>query len=82
MTSLKQKTKDRLTVIGILALDVFFFFGAVNNFYRYIFLKKYIDIYLAIFSTILAAVFTAYLVGILIGYLDKRKLLKSFQKQK
>ena len=77
---LNQKTKDHLTVVGLLALESFFVFGSVSNFYRYIFLKIYIDIYLAIFSTILAAVLLVFLVVILISYLDKRKILKSFQK--
>ena len=77
---LNQKNKDRLTVVGLLALESFFVFGSVSNFYRYIFLKIYIDIYLAIFSTILAATLLVFLIVILISYLDKRKVLKSFQK--
>lgn len=77
---LDQKTKDRLTVVGLLALESFFVFGSVSNFYRYIFLKIYVDIFLAVFSTILAAVLLVFLVVILISYLDKRKVLKSFEK--
>jgi len=80
MKPLNQKTKDRLAVIGLLALEAFFIFGAVSNFYRYIFLKISIDIYLAIFSTILCAILLVFLIVILLNYLDKRKVLKSFQK--
>ena len=77
---LKQKTKDRLTVIGLLALESFFIFGSISNFYRYIFLKIYLDIFLAIFSTIGAVLLFVFIIVILISYLDKRKVLKSFQK--
>ena len=77
---LNQKTKDRLAVIGMLALEAFFIFGSVSNFYRYIFLKIYLDIFLAIFSTIGAAIVFVFIIVILISYLDKRKVLKSFQK--
>ncbi len=77
---LKQKTKDRLAVIGLLALEAFFIFGSVSNFYRYIFLKIDLDIYLAILSTILAAILFVFIIVIIVSYLDKRKVLKSFQK--
>jgi hypothetical protein len=77
---LNQKDKDRLTVVGLIALESFFIFGSVSNFYRYIFLKIDIDIYLAIFSTILAAILLVFLLVILISYLDKRKVLRSFRK--
>ncbi len=77
---INQKNKDRLAVIGLLALDAFFVFGAVSNFYRYIFLKISLDIYLAVLSTILTAVLTVFLVVLLASYLDKRKFLKSFEK--
>jgi hypothetical protein len=79
-TPQNQKTKDRLAVTGLLALEAFFIFGATSNFYGYIFLKIYIDLYLAIFSTILTIILLAFLIVILISYLDKRKVLKSFQK--
>ncbi len=77
---LNQKNKDRLTVIGILALEAFFIFGSVSNFYRYIFLKIYLDIYLAIFSTIGAVILFVFIIVILVSYLDKRKFIRSFQK--
>jgi hypothetical protein len=80
ITPSNQKTKDRLAVIGLLALEVFFIFGAVSNFYRYIFLKIYIDLYLAIISMVGTIILLAFLIVILISYLDKRKVLKSFQK--
>jgi len=63
-------------------LEAFFIFGATSNFYGYIFLKIAIDIYLAIISTIGTIILLAFLIVILISYLDKRKVLKSFQKQK
>ena len=81
ITPLNQKTKDRLVVIGLLALEAFFIFGATSNFYRYIFLNIYIDLYLAIISTIGMIILLAFLIVLLISYLDKRKVLKSFPKQ-
>jgi len=63
-----------------LALEAFFVFGAISNYYRYFFLKIYIDIYLAVFSTALAAILLIFIVILLISFLDKRKFLKSFQK--
>ena len=80
MKQLNQKTKERLSVVGILALEAFFVFGAVSNYYRYFFLKIYIDIYLAVFSTALAVILLIFIVILLISFLDKRKFLKSFQK--
>ena len=63
-----------------MALEAFFVFGAVSNYYGYIFLGISIDIYLAVFSTVLTAVLAAFLVGLLLSYLDKKKFIKSFQK--
>ena len=80
MKQLNQKTKERLSVVGILALEAFFVFGAISNYYRYFFLKISIDIYLAVFSTALAAILLIFIVILLISFLDKRKFLKSFQK--
>ena len=80
MVSLNQKTKDRLTVIGVLALEGFFVFGSISNFYRYVFLRIYLDIYLAVFSTIGAAILLIFIMAILVSYLDKNKVLKSFKK--
>jgi uncharacterized membrane protein len=77
---LKQKTKDRLAVVGLLALESFFVFGSASNFYRYLFLGVFIDIFLAVFSTILAAILLVFLTVLLVSYLDKRKILKTFQK--
>ncbi len=81
ITTLNQKNKDRLAVIGLLALEAFFIFGAASNFYGYIVLKINIDIYLAIISTIGTVILLAFLIVLLISYLDKRKVLKSFQEQ-
>lgn len=75
-----QKTKDRLAVTGLLALEAFFVFGAVSNFYGYAVLKKSIDIYLAAISMVGTTILLAFLVVLLISYLDKRKVLKSFEK--
>jgi hypothetical protein len=63
----------------LIALEAFFVFGAVSNYYRYLFLGISIDIYLAVFSTVLTAVLAAFLVGLLLSYLDKRKFVRSFQ---
>lgn len=64
----------------MLALEAFFIFGSASNFYRYIYLKISLDIYLAIFSTIGAAVLFVFIIAVLISYLDKRKVLRSFKK--
>ncbi len=64
----------------MLALEALFIFGSVSNFYRYIFLKIPLDIYLAIFSTVGAAILLIFIIAVLMSYLDKRKVLKSFQK--
>ncbi len=66
--------------MGLLALESFFVFGSASNFYGYVFLRIYIDIFLAVFSTILAAILLVFLAVILVSYLDKRKILKAFQK--
>jgi hypothetical protein len=79
MKPLAQKTKDRLMVIGVLALEAFLIFGSVSNFYRYIFLKISIDLLLAIFSTIAAAILFLFIIWILVSYFDKRKLLNSLK---
>jgi len=68
-----------LLVTGALALEAFFVFGAVSNFYGYIFNKIFLDIFLAAFSTGLTAILTVFLVLLLANYLDKKKFLKSFQ---
>jgi len=78
---LSQKTKDCLIVMGILALESTFIFGLISNFYRYIVLKIPLDLFLAIFSTIGAAILFVFIIMILASYLDKRKVLRSFQKQ-
>jgi hypothetical protein len=62
-----------------LALESFFVFGAVSNFCRYIFLKIYLDLFLAVFSMIGTAILLVFLIALLIGYLDKRKVVKSFR---
>ncbi len=77
---LKQKTKDRLTVIGILALESGFIYNLIVNFYQYILLKKPFYLILAILSTIGTAILLVFIILILMSYLDKRKVLKSFQK--
>jgi hypothetical protein len=77
---LNQKTKDRLAVLGILALESLFVYGSISNFYRYILLKIALDLFLAVFSTIGTAILFVFILVILANYLDKRKFLKSFQK--
>jgi len=69
-----------LTVIGLLALEALFIFGAVSNFYRYLFLNITIDIFLAVPSSAGAAILFVFLIAILESYLDKRKVLRSFKK--
>lgn len=77
---LKQKTKDRLTVIGILALESGFIYDSIDNFYKYILLKMPFNLLLAILSTFGTAILLVFIILILISYLDKRKVLRSFQK--
>jgi len=78
---LSQKAKDRSTVIGLLAVDALFVFGAVSNYYRYIFLQIYIDIFLAVFCTFLTAIVTAFLIVLFASYVDKRKFLENLKEQ-
>ena len=66
--------------MGLLVLESFFIFGSASNFYRYIFLRIYLDIFLAVFSTILAGILLVFIIVILLSYLDKRKILRAFQK--
>jgi len=61
-------------------LEALFIFGAVSNFYRYLFLKISLDIFLAVPSTVGAAILFVFIMAILESYLDKRKVLRSFQK--
>ena len=64
----------------MLALEAFFIFGSISNFYRYIYLKIQLDIYLAIVSTAGASILLVFLVAFLVIFLDKRKVLRSFKK--
>ena len=80
ITPLKQKTKDRLTVIGILALESILIIDAINNFYLYAHLKTAYYLIHAILSTTGTVVLSAILILLLIAYLDKRKVLMSFKK--
>ena len=80
MSLLKQKTKDRLAVIGILALESVLIYDSIVNFYQYALLKTAYYLILAVLSTIGTAIFLVILILLLIGYLDKRKVLMSFKK--
>ena len=75
-----QKTQERLALIGLLALDSFFLFGAVSNYYRYFALGVNLDIYLGVFSTVLTAILTSFLIGLFLNYLDKKRFIESFKK--
>jgi uncharacterized membrane protein YidH (DUF202 family) len=77
---LKQKTKDRLTVIAILAIEIILILDAINNFYQYAHLKAVYYLIHAILSTIGVVVFLVIIILLLIAYLDKRKVLMSFKK--
>ena len=65
--------------MGILALETLLIFGAASNFYRYLFLKIYLDIFLAVPSTIGSAILLVFIIAILASYMEKRKVLRSFQ---
>ena len=80
ITPLKQKTKDRLTVIGTLALESILIIDAINNFYLYAQLKTAYYLIHAVLSTTGTVVLFAILILLLIAYLDKRKILMSFKK--
>ena len=79
MRPLTQKTKDLLMVIGVVALEAFFIFGSVSNFYRYFFHKISIDLVLAIFSTVGGVFLFLFIIWIIVSYFDKRKLLNSLK---
>ncbi len=80
ITPLKQKTKDRLAVIGILALETWLIYDSIVNFYQYALLKTAYYLILAVLSTVGTAIFLVIIILLLIGYLDKRKVLMSFKK--
>ena len=63
-----------------MALEAFFVFGAVSNYYRYVVLGIALDIYLAVLSTVLTAILASFLILLLASYIDKKKFVKSFQK--
>ncbi|MGA2524508.1 MAG: hypothetical protein ABSF65_10210 [Candidatus Bathyarchaeia archaeon] len=77
---LNQITKDRLVVIGLLALEVGFVYNVVVNFYHYLVKGMLYNLVLGILATLGTLVLFVYLIVILVSYLDKRKVLKSFQK--
>jgi len=77
---LNQITKDRLVVIGLLALEVGFVYNVVVNFYHYLVKGMLYNLVLGILATLGTVVLFVYLIVILVSYLDKRKVLKSFQK--
>jgi hypothetical protein len=80
MTPLKQKTKDRLIVIGLLALESGLIYDSIVNFYQYALLRTAYYLILAVLSTIGSAIFLVILMLLLVGYLEKRKVLISFKK--
>ncbi len=77
---LNQVTKDRLVVIGLLALEVGFVYNVVINFYHYLVKGMLYNLVLGVLATLGTVVLFVYLIVILVSYLDKRKVLKSFQK--
>ena len=77
---LNQITKDRLVVIGLLALEVGFVYNVVVNFYHYLVKGMLYNLVLGILATLGTVVLFVYLIVILVSYLDKRKVLRSFQK--
>ena len=62
-----------------MALETFFVFGAVSNYYRYIVLGVSLDIYLALLSTALTVILASFLILLLASYIDKKKFVKSFE---
>ena len=77
---LKQKTKDRLIVIGLLALETGLIYNVVINFYNYVVKGMWYFLVLAILASVGTAVLFVYLLVILFSYLAKREVLRSFQK--
>ena len=77
---LKQKNKDRLVVIGLLALETGLIYNVVINFYNYVVKGMWYFLVLAILASVGTAVLFVYLLVILFSYLAKRKVLRSFQK--
>ena len=76
----KTKNQRSLSSHGHFSFRIaLFIFGAASNFYRYLFLKISLDIFLAVPSTIGSAILLVFIIAILVSYLDKRKVLRSFQ---
>jgi K+-sensing histidine kinase KdpD len=77
---LKQKTKDRLVVIGLLALETGLIYNVVINFYNYVVKGMWYFLALAILASVGTAVLFVYLLVILFSYLAKREVLKELSK--
>ncbi|HKM60457.1 MAG TPA: hypothetical protein VJY36_06255 [Candidatus Bathyarchaeia archaeon] len=77
---LNQITKDRLVVIGLLALEVGFVYNVVVNFYHYLVKGMLYNLVLGVLATLGTVILFVYLIVILVSYLEKRKVLRSFQK--
>jgi len=77
---LNQITKDRLVVIGLLALEVGFVYNVVVNFYHYLVKGMLYNLVLGVLATLGTVILFVYLIVILVSFLDKRKVIRSFQK--
>jgi hypothetical protein len=63
-----------------LALEAGFIYNLVVNFYRYALLSRLYNLVLGVLAAIGTVILLVYLIVILLSYLDKRKVLKDFQK--
>jgi len=63
----------------LFALETGFIYNVVINFYNYAVKGMWYFLVLAILASVGTAILVVYLLVILFTYLDKRKVLKSFQ---
>ena len=64
----------------MLALESGFIYNVVVNFYNYVIKGMWYFLVLGILASIGTVILFVFLIVILVSYLDKRKLLRSFQK--
>jgi hypothetical protein len=65
----------------LIALETGLVYNVVINFYNYAVKGMWYFLALAVLATVGTVVFLVYLIVILITYLDKRRVVKSFQEQ-
>ncbi len=77
---IKQKTKDRLIVLGAVIAEIVLAYSAVNNFYWFFLYKIPLNIIMAIPPAIGASMISIYLAVVLAFYISRHNILRSFKK--